>query len=424
MVIQLRHGTGADWATVNPVLAEGEFGLETDTSQFKIGNGLTGWNSLPYGGLQGATGPTGLGATGATGPAGAAGAVGATGATGPTGAGGTGATGPTGASGAAGTTGPTGPTGAGGAGGVTGATGPTGHFGASSDRYISVTRTNNSAGSAASYDTFLGATGFNNVTASGITFTPANGRFTITDPGTYAFEVLLIATAVNNQDLTTFTIQKNGVSVWSYNMIVYSVVSPAPMPLLIYQTVNAGDYFNFLIDAGGVITVNAGSTVNITRLSVGPTGPTGFTGPTGLTGSTGPTGTVGTSVATLSVSGTLETAQIKEKVNTKTAATGVVTHDWSTGAIFYHSSISSNFTCNITNMPTDADKAYTVNLVLIQGGTPYYANALQVNGAATTINWANNTTPTPAANKKEIESFTLIYTGSAWTAFGQYTSFG
>lgn len=45
IVLQLRHGTAADWVPVNPLLAVGELGYETDTGLFKIGNGLTGWNS-------------------------------------------------------------------------------------------------------------------------------------------------------------------------------------------------------------------------------------------------------------------------------------------------------------------------------------------------------------------------------------------
>lgn len=60
--IQFRRGTEAEWASVNPILAEGEMGIETDTDLFKIGDGLTPWNSLDYGGLRGfvgSTGPTG-----------------------------------------------------------------------------------------------------------------------------------------------------------------------------------------------------------------------------------------------------------------------------------------------------------------------------------------------------------------------------
>ena len=54
--LQQRRDTAANWTSNNPTLAAGEFGLETDTSKFRIGNGTTAWNSLSYGGLQGTTG--------------------------------------------------------------------------------------------------------------------------------------------------------------------------------------------------------------------------------------------------------------------------------------------------------------------------------------------------------------------------------
>jgi hypothetical protein len=40
-------GTGS-WATINPVLEDGELGWESDTNRIKIGNGTTAWNSLSY----------------------------------------------------------------------------------------------------------------------------------------------------------------------------------------------------------------------------------------------------------------------------------------------------------------------------------------------------------------------------------------
>jgi hypothetical protein len=67
--IQLRRGTAAAWTAANPILAQGELAMETDTLKFKVGNGTTAWNSLSYF-TTGATGPTGpTGSTGATGPA-------------------------------------------------------------------------------------------------------------------------------------------------------------------------------------------------------------------------------------------------------------------------------------------------------------------------------------------------------------------
>lgn len=45
-----RRKTAANWTSQNPVLMDGELGLETDTGLFKFGNGSTTWNSRPYAG--------------------------------------------------------------------------------------------------------------------------------------------------------------------------------------------------------------------------------------------------------------------------------------------------------------------------------------------------------------------------------------
>jgi len=45
---QLRRDTAANWTSVNPILALGEPGVETDTLKVKVGDGVTAWNSLAY----------------------------------------------------------------------------------------------------------------------------------------------------------------------------------------------------------------------------------------------------------------------------------------------------------------------------------------------------------------------------------------
>ena len=97
--IQLRNDTAANWTDADPVLAAGEFGLETNSGNFKVGDGISSWTELAYGGIQGPTGPSG----GPTGPLGPTGPTGPRGFTGPTGA-----TGATGLQGPAGATGPAG----------------------------------------------------------------------------------------------------------------------------------------------------------------------------------------------------------------------------------------------------------------------------------------------------------------------------
>lgn len=46
--IQIRRDTAANWTSVNPTLANGELGIESDSGRFKIGTGVTAWNGLGY----------------------------------------------------------------------------------------------------------------------------------------------------------------------------------------------------------------------------------------------------------------------------------------------------------------------------------------------------------------------------------------
>ena len=46
--IQIRRDTAANWTSANPVLAQGELALETDTKKIKAGNGTAAWSALAY----------------------------------------------------------------------------------------------------------------------------------------------------------------------------------------------------------------------------------------------------------------------------------------------------------------------------------------------------------------------------------------
>lgn len=48
--IVMRNDTAENWTTKNPVLLKGEFGVETDTNKFKIGDGAKAWADLSYAG--------------------------------------------------------------------------------------------------------------------------------------------------------------------------------------------------------------------------------------------------------------------------------------------------------------------------------------------------------------------------------------
>jgi hypothetical protein len=48
--IQIRRGLASEWTSVDPILAPGEMGLETDTNYIKFGNGTDVWSDLAYAG--------------------------------------------------------------------------------------------------------------------------------------------------------------------------------------------------------------------------------------------------------------------------------------------------------------------------------------------------------------------------------------
>lgn len=46
--MQQRRGTASQWTQADPILAAGEIGFESDTGQFKIGDGINHWDDLSY----------------------------------------------------------------------------------------------------------------------------------------------------------------------------------------------------------------------------------------------------------------------------------------------------------------------------------------------------------------------------------------
>jgi hypothetical protein len=132
----------------------------------------------------------------------------------------------------------------------------------------------------------------------------------------------------------------------------------------------------------------------------------------------------GGSYNNITLTGTTTVQEITEVVNTKTGATGVVTHDYATGSIFYHSNIISSFTVNLINVPNTTNRTVTLTLVLQQGGTNYIPNGFQINGTSYSIGWAGGITPSGVANKINYVTFFLLNVNSTWTVNGNLSSYG
>jgi hypothetical protein len=127
---------------------------------------------------------------------------------------------------------------------------------------------------------------------------------------------------------------------------------------------------------------------------------------------------------TLNVLGLTTLSETTETLDTKSGVTGTVVHDFSTTAIWYYSNIAGPVTANFTNIPTTNNRITSVSIVINQGVIGRIVNGLQINGAAQTIRWQNNTVPTASANRIDVFTFSLLRAANAWTVLGSATSHG
>jgi hypothetical protein len=112
-----------------------------------------------------------------------------------------------------------------------------------------------------------------------------------------------------------------------------------------------------------------------------------------------------------------------EKFQTKQDATGTVEHDCINGHIFYHTSPDANWTANFTNLNIATSYATSVSIVIAQGGTGYYPDAVQIGGVAQTIKWQGNATPTPSTNRTDVVTFNILNNSGTYVVLGQLTGF-
>lgn len=115
---------------------------------------------------------------------------------------------------------------------------------------------------------------------------------------------------------------------------------------------------------------------------------------------------------------------LSEVSSTINGATGTIVHNTTTGGVFYHTAPAANFTANFTNVPTTDDRITTVALIIAQGVTQYMPTAIQIDGAAQTIEWFGGSVPGGTANGFDIVSFTLIRQSSTWTVLGASSTYG
>ena len=125
---------------------------------------------------------------------------------------------------------------------------------------------------------------------------------------------------------------------------------------------------------------------------------------------------------------------VAEKVTTAaTAATGTVNYDVLTQAVLnFTTDAAANYTLNIRGDGSnsldsimDTGESITIAHIVKQGGTPYYNNAVTIDGSSITPEWQGGSAPSAGnANSLDVYSYTIIKTGSAtFTALASQTQF-
>lgn len=167
-----------------------------------------------------------------------------------------------------------------------------------------------------------------------------------------------------------------------------------------------------LIDATAGTGINAASGVlSIDDSVVATISGSQFSGNVGITGSLGIEST------------TIFNGGIHENFETKSAATGVVTHDCSTGHIFFHSGSTSNFTANFTNLNLATAYATNLTLLVTQSATAYIPSAIQIEGSAQTLMWQGGSAPSGTSNGQDVVSFSILNNSGSYVVLGQLVGF-
>jgi hypothetical protein len=130
-------------------------------------------------------------------------------------------------------------------------------------------------------------------------------------------------------------------------------------------------------------------------------------------------------IASPTFTGVVTLSGSAETFSSPAIATNEVTCDFSSNSTFVIGSNSANVKALFTNVPTDAGKIYPASIIINQGATGYYINALSINGVDQTINWLGGTTPLAQANQTGVQNFAFVCTAtSTYNVIVSFVSYG
>ena len=114
---------------------------------------------------------------------------------------------------------------------------------------------------------------------------------------------------------------------------------------------------------------------------------------------------------------------VTEAFGTYNNVSGVTVMDLDHGHLFYVTNATGDLTTNFTNLDMAAEYGTNITVIINQGATPYEVTAVQIGGAAQTINWQGGSQPTGNANGIDAFSFTILNDGGTYVVLGQMVDF-
>lgn len=127
----------------------------------------------------------------------------------------------------------------------------------------------------------------------------------------------------------------------------------------------------------------------------------------------------------LLVDGSLNIGSVNEKIIlNEGGGNSTYEFDYNSGSVFYLTGSVSDNVYNVSNVPTDNQKAVSLTFVVKQETTPYIASSYKINNEEIIINWANGDLPTKNSNNTDVIGLTAFKFGSSWNVLGIFTTFG
>lgn len=127
---------------------------------------------------------------------------------------------------------------------------------------------------------------------------------------------------------------------------------------------------------------------------------------------------------TLQVTGRFASSIKLDKFSNTFSSTSTITHSMLNGGTIQWASPTANATLTVTNDVQDDVTINNLDIVISQGNPGRYVSSIVINGSSRTIKWEGGSTPTPVANRTEIQTFRWWGSGGSWTVISSLSTYG